>query len=98
VLKGWKVCSPVTSTPKAKLPLPTCIGVEFEEAWRTGLNWERTCWRFIDAAVIEERANVARRGERICIVIIVGKSSESEKDVESIMTSQIIVFMPGIAT
>jgi hypothetical protein len=38
----------VTSTPKAKLPFPTCIGVEFELSYRTGLNWLTTAWRSIE--------------------------------------------------
>lgn len=38
VLNGLNVCKPVTSTPNAKLPLPTCNGVVLELALRRTLN------------------------------------------------------------
>lgn len=43
VAKGLKVCKPVTSTPNAKFPLPTCNGVDSELALRNGLDFLTTC-------------------------------------------------------
>ena len=45
VLKARKVCRPVTSTPNAKLPLPTCRGVLWFVWFRTGLKRSTTASR-----------------------------------------------------
>lgn len=45
--KGRNVCSPVISAPKAKSPLPTCIGVVALDAFRVGLYRRTMLWRSI---------------------------------------------------
>ena len=63
VAKGRKVCRPVTSTPKAKLPLPTCSGVVLELALRYGLQDSTILRRSIllDAQTPSARCSSHRR-------------------------------------
>lgn len=60
----------MTSAPNAKLPLPICIGVEFELACRTGLNWVMTAWRSIEAVIsLTPRVRV-RRVEVLIVMVL----------------------------
>lgn len=70
---GLNVCKPVTSAPKAKLPLPTCNGVTSELCVRRTLNDWTTFWRWpTDTASAREEST--KKTDRTRIVVVVTMS------------------------
>ena len=66
--KGRKDCSPVTSAPKAKFPLPTWSGVEFELACRTGLKVLTTFLRSIMQHPGANKSEATRETEAVAFM------------------------------
>jgi hypothetical protein len=76
VLKGRKVWRPVISAPNAKLPFPSCSGVEFEDAWRMGLKMCSDGFTLI-FAVADAKSAVTTRVVRVGVFIVEEVSMEA---------------------